>query len=173
MIKHLNALGFSNVIHENRDFYKDVKLSKVPDYDILITNPPYSGDNKEKCVEYAAFSEKPWLLLLPNYVATKEYFTRTFADFASPCFVVPNTAYEYDHPKQNTVRNIMSIWICGFDNDVNQAAQSWSQKAIEGCALCHTVKELKDNNYVSAPEEKRLNPRRRKLLAAAEAEAAN
>ena len=121
VVRHLNALGFTKVIHENRDFYADVKNKTVPEYDILITNPPYSGDNKEKCVEFAAQSGKPWLLLLPNYVATKDYFTRTFAGFASPCFVVPNTAYEYDHPKQNTVRNIMSIWICGFDSAVNEA----------------------------------------------------
>jgi len=127
VVKHLNALGFYKVIHENRDFYADVANKKVPEYDILITNPPYSGDNKEKCVEYAAYSEKPWLLLLPNYVATKDYFTKTFENFAQPCFVVPTKAYEYDHPKQNTVRNIMSIWICGFDHYVGQAANYWSQ----------------------------------------------
>ena len=29
------------MIHENRDFYADVKSNRVPDHDVLVTNPPY------------------------------------------------------------------------------------------------------------------------------------
>jgi len=35
------------VIHEKRDFYKDIDQDTVPPHDILITNPPYSDTHKE------------------------------------------------------------------------------------------------------------------------------
>lgn len=41
--KHYQALGFDSLIHENRDFYADVAAGRVPQHDILVTNPPYSG----------------------------------------------------------------------------------------------------------------------------------
>ena len=43
----------------------------MPKYDILITNPPYSEDHKEKILEFCSVLTKPWFLLLPNYVANK------------------------------------------------------------------------------------------------------
>lgn len=70
------------VINENRDFYQDIKKNKVPQYDILITNPPYSGDHKSKLLNYIASTKehsennlmKPFLLLLPLYTCTKSYW---------------------------------------------------------------------------------------------------
>ena len=67
--------GFTGLVHENRDFYADVKSGQVPEYDILITNPPYSADHKERILAYVRGTGKPWALLLPNYVATKQYYT--------------------------------------------------------------------------------------------------
>ena len=67
-------IGITNFIHEKRDFYADVEAKRVPDYDILITNPPYSQDHKEKIIAFVADSGKAWALLMPNYVANKSYF---------------------------------------------------------------------------------------------------
>eukprot|EP01083_Nonionella_stella_P065407 171343_1 len=49
----LKDLGFTNVKHEKRDFYADVKNDTVPRHHTLVTNPPYSEDHKERCVQYA------------------------------------------------------------------------------------------------------------------------
>jgi len=46
VVRHLATLGFTNVIHENVDFWALVKTKKVPSYDVLLTNPPFSGDHK-------------------------------------------------------------------------------------------------------------------------------
>lgn len=46
----LRDLGYDNVIHEKRDFYAD--MGKFYDYDILITNPPYSDTHKKRCLAY-------------------------------------------------------------------------------------------------------------------------
>jgi hypothetical protein len=50
---NLESLGFLHVIHERRDFYEDVRKKMVPFHHVLITNPPYSEDHKERIVEYA------------------------------------------------------------------------------------------------------------------------
>ena len=42
--RRLAALGFREVFNENRDFYADIQSKSVPRHDVLVTNPPYSGD---------------------------------------------------------------------------------------------------------------------------------
>jgi hypothetical protein len=67
--------------HKKRDFYRDIRKNTVPQYDILVTNPPYSGDHKERCLDFAVGQLKrygrPFFVLMPNYVAIKEYFRKT------------------------------------------------------------------------------------------------
>lgn len=43
MKRHLASLGFDTVINENVDFYQAIADNTVPKYDVLVTNPPYSG----------------------------------------------------------------------------------------------------------------------------------
>ena len=110
----LAALGFTNVIHENRDFYQDVDSGRIPDHDVLVTNPPYSGRHIERLLAYCATREgkeaRPALLLLPHFVYTKGYYaqalelaTRGTAAEARPredffSFLVPQTRYSYAPP---------------------------------------------------------------------------
>lgn len=44
----------------------------------MVTNPPFSGDNMERALAFAAKCGKPWALLLPDFVARKAYFSSTF-----------------------------------------------------------------------------------------------
>ncbi|CAJ1407549.1 unnamed protein product [Effrenium voratum] len=43
--KLLKGLGF-HPVHRRRDFYADIAKDAVPDFHVLLTNPPYSGDHK-------------------------------------------------------------------------------------------------------------------------------
>jgi hypothetical protein len=52
MVSHMESLGFKNVLNFNRDFYNDIVTKAVPDFDILVTNPPYSGEHKQKLLTY-------------------------------------------------------------------------------------------------------------------------
>ena len=86
----LRRLGFPHVLHEKRDFYKDVaryerqkKEGSGSDlflnrYDILVTNPPYSGDHKQRCLQFCIQQlknqYKPFCLLLPSYIALRQYY---------------------------------------------------------------------------------------------------
>jgi len=48
----LESLGFVNVKHDKRDFYKDVQNNTIPPHHVMVTNPPYSEDHKERIIEY-------------------------------------------------------------------------------------------------------------------------
>ena len=72
--KHLSRLGFTNVYNKNEDFYKVIDDNEVPEHDVMLTNPPYSGDHFRRILQFAAANKKPWLLLLPNFVCRKNYY---------------------------------------------------------------------------------------------------
>ena len=63
--------GMGGVMHECLN-------GTVPHHDILITNPPYSDSPKERCLRYCLSSlrlrHRLSFVLLPNYVASKEYY---------------------------------------------------------------------------------------------------
>ena len=87
-VRHLRGLGFETVINRNRDFYKDLRDGDIPAHDVLVTNPPYSGDHKVQAIDFAVEGNhgRPWLFLLPNYCVTKRYYTARGAHLLS----VPN-----------------------------------------------------------------------------------
>ena len=95
----LASLGFTNVINENRDFYQDIANNQIPEHDILVTNPPYSGEHMEKLLDFCKTNRKPSFLLLPHFVYTKDYYSRALGSFARDfCFLVPSMRYSYIPP---------------------------------------------------------------------------
>lgn len=54
------------------DLAQVVKNGKVPAHDVVVTNPPFSGEHVPKILSFCAREDaKPWFLLLPNYVYLK------------------------------------------------------------------------------------------------------
>ena len=94
----LNLLGCQNVLNENQDFYMNITNKSIPDYDVLVTNPPYSGDHIEKLLTFTASSKKPYLLLMPHFVYTKDYYTRSKGQ-DDIFFLVPKSRYSYLPPQ--------------------------------------------------------------------------
>ena len=83
MVEMLTDLGYNKIINKNRDFYADITKKQIPDHDVLITNPPYSGEHKTKLLHYLLSTTlrdfplgqaKPFALLLPIYTANKNYW---------------------------------------------------------------------------------------------------
>ena len=66
--EHLRALGFPLVHNVKEDFYATVRASREPEFDVLVTNPAFSGDHMRHLLTYAAAVGKPYMLLMPNYV---------------------------------------------------------------------------------------------------------
>ena len=83
MVEMLTELGYHKIINNNRDFYTDIAKKQIPNHDMLITNPPYSGEHKTKLLHYLLSTTlkefplgqaKPFALLLPIYTANKNYW---------------------------------------------------------------------------------------------------
>ncbi|CAD7959799.1 unnamed protein product [Amoebophrya sp. A120] len=74
------------VVNQKRDFYKDLEEKNLPKHDILVTNPPFSADHKNKLFDYiydeAVKCEKekrdtkPWCVLLPSWTCSKKFYRR-------------------------------------------------------------------------------------------------
>ena len=78
----MKSLGFETVINVKRDFYADIRRDKVPEHDVLVTNPPYSGDHKARLFSWILDRQRsalapgheggrgaPFMLLLPAWTA--------------------------------------------------------------------------------------------------------
>lgn len=103
MIKELNCLGFMDVYNRREDFYAMQQREEIPEYDVLITNPPYSGDHVEHLLNFCTQSQKPYFLLMPNYVYMKPYYLRMFSS-SNPLtnslfYVTPLKRLLYTTPK--------------------------------------------------------------------------
>jgi hypothetical protein len=85
MKRIFSDMGFTNVIHENQDFYQLVQEKKIPPHDILITNPPYSDDHIHRLLDFVVKvqipNQRPSCLLLPNWVSRQPDYA---ARFVSP-----------------------------------------------------------------------------------------
>ena len=64
--KRLARLGFESVYNENEDFYKACDEKRVPKFDVLVTNPPFSVEEHFSFIlDFALKSGKPWFMILP------------------------------------------------------------------------------------------------------------
>jgi hypothetical protein len=123
VIRHLASLGFPNVYNRKEDCYEtwrtkdDTKSKTLSQFDVLVTNPPYSGDHMERLLTFVASSQwgdRPWFLLLPNFVHKKDYYQQLLLqrsitvkdrhrnpnDTIRPFYLVPDKRYIYVPPKQ-------------------------------------------------------------------------
>jgi len=119
----LRSLGFDQVVHEKRDFYRDVEDGTVPLHHTLLTNPPYSANHKERCVRYAVGNlrcecngnggngdgvvrsssrNKPFFLLMPNYVACRDHFFRAALSSSS---IISSTKNQDHHDDDDHADN--------------------------------------------------------------------
>lgn len=102
MVEHLHSLGFLNVYNKKEDFYAVQKEGRCPPYDVLVTNPPYSSKHIPKLLQFSASSNKPFFLLMPNFVYAKDYYypsLTTTSQRVIPFYVSPTKRYSYTTPK--------------------------------------------------------------------------
>jgi hypothetical protein len=94
------------------------------EFDVLVTNPPYSGEHKPRLLQYLANVGKPFALLLPVYTATKSYWKEFAANstsspqggsWPSVFYLIPPDSYEYRHPEGTgkDVPPFFSSWFIG------------------------------------------------------------
>lgn len=71
--------------NKNEDFYAAVSQKTTPEYDVLLTNPPYSGDHWDRLLEFGIYganagdgdgsgSSRPLFALMPDFIAERSGF---------------------------------------------------------------------------------------------------
>jgi len=190
MVKHLHKLGFRSIYNKNEDFYRVIKERKVPSFDVLVTNPPFSGDHMKKIVQFCVEQRKPFFLLMPNFVLKKTYFKEIVAagppSIAEPSFLAPEKAYKFWSPGRtkfcsrfvaNTRGGVgdavpfETIWYIGgySESEAGNTLKWWGKKYAHSskCTFAPGESQLPERVVPVRVTggEKRPNPRQRKALA--------
>jgi hypothetical protein len=148
---HMSALGYDNCYNEKEDFYAFAESgsSKGPgDYDVLMTNPPYSVSHVERLFKYCIKSKKPYLLLLPHFFYTESYYKPTIgADVSNLFFICPGLQrgrYGYTPPQwagverggedgssssssSTAIAPFPTFWYCNAGSNTKQVLKKWSK----------------------------------------------
>lgn len=125
--EHLLSLGCNRrrIHNDPVDCYAAQKNKAVPLFDVLISNPPYSGDHIQRCIHYAVASAKPWALLLPSNVFLRPWFGASIKD-QKVWFIAPHERYgfEYDPATDNILSSekekhvpFVTMWYVGGMTD--------------------------------------------------------
>jgi hypothetical protein len=102
--KFLKELGFKVESHDV-DFFDDQKFN----YDIIISNPPYSI--KAKVFKKLYEINKPFMLLVPVSTITKQYLKKYFKDKIQ--IVIPQKRIQFiKDGVQNNRCYFDTLWIC-------------------------------------------------------------
>lgn len=146
MVQHLNELGFARVHNKPDDFYETIRERNIPPHDVLVTNPPYSGEHFEKLKAFLKSNKKPHFLLVPNHfhVDTEAYI------FLKPMeryhYWTPNGLRPKEDSKKKKHRNLIlgsrnspfpSKWCLSLDPviSIKELLQSQEDHKINGCKL--------------------------------------
>jgi len=181
VVKHLARLGFANVINRNEDFYKCIDEKRIPEHDVLLTNPPYSGDHFRRILSFCGKSKKPWLLLLPNFVCRKQYYEPAIGASSKPLFLIPDQLKPYrywapgrkgyeDRTRAKGTTPFETFWYVDFAGVASHAdVRAWWMKKFSPHSNC-TLPDVNDALPQQQRLQKRLNPRARKIAAKRERE---
>lgn len=166
VVNNLKVLGFTSVINKNRDFYSDIDKVQIPSHDVLLTNPPYSGDHKQRLLKYLSNATTPFLLLLPSYTASKSYW-REFVEISSNVgmtmqYLMPKHSYNYHHP-EGTGKDIPPFYSCWFIGAracvrATDVSNEFMKQKSE-IRLLASIDDMVKHGYITM---KRANPKRRK-----------
>jgi hypothetical protein len=182
-------LGFTNIIHEKRDFYHDIKTNQVPIHDVIITNPPYSDQHKKQCLDFCwdqlQKHDRPFCLLLPAYVAARQYYRQLVQDNGNDkdhedstlqknkvIYLIPNQHYQYDHPEGTGKAEspFDSLWFCGLPCELSVRArlQEFLDVAVKAgkFRVAQSLSELEDLKLISTQTRPNPKQRRKKRKAA-------
>eukprot|EP00038_Savillea_parva_P013351 m.8048 g.8048 ORF g.8048 m.8048 type:complete len:434 (-) comp2498_c0_seq1:45-1346(-) len=165
--KHLASLGFTSCYHRKEDFYSVVAHNACPAHDVVVTNPPFSGEHIPRFLNIVATNRKPWCMLVPNWVYTKPYYPSIGAS-EHVFFVVPDKRYRFLPPAGARVAKASDthkrtspfpcFWFCGgFPPTVITKLLG---RVIPGASVCRAVSQLPFHALAD------YDPRRKKLRSA-------
>eukprot|EP00963_Diacronema_lutheri_P012392 scaffold1724_cov341-Pavlova_lutheri.AAC.68 len=175
----LKKMGFLRAYNKCEDFYQKMEHGDLPDYDCIVTNPPYSAvpvDHVKALMEFLMTKQdKPWFVLQPNYVYMKDYweaFCGKLVEAAAqprPFFLTPASPrkYVYKVPKalrqelKSKARNtapFVTFWYCWLDRPLQKRFMKWWHRSGQSVSstLSLAVKErCLPNNFKDSSDRTR------------------
>ena len=174
--KHLARLGFTSVYNKNEDFYKCIEEKRIPEHDVLLTNPPYSGDHFRRILSFCAKNKKPWLLLLPNFVCRKQYYQPCVGEDVKALFLIPDPTKPYrywapgrrgfeDRNQAKGTTPFETFWYVNYAGLApHEEVRAWWMKKFAPHSTC-TLPAPNEALPQQQRLQKRANPRARKIAA--------
>jgi hypothetical protein len=171
-------LDFTSIIHEKRDFYHDIESNQVPSHDVIITNPPYSDQHKKQCLDFCweqlVKHNRPFCLLLPAYVAARQYYRQLLQDNDDTgnkvIYLIPKQHYQYDHPEGTGKAEspFDSLWFCGLPSERSNRLQEFIDLAAQAgkFRVAQSLAELEELKLISTQTRPNPKQRRKKRKAA-------
>jgi len=147
--RNLESLGFPNVYNVCEDFYAVIAEGRTPEYDVLITNPPYGRvpfDHVEKLTAFLATQAKPWLVVQPAYCYTKDYWPVLMGGLApQPFFLTPASPRGYIYQTPKGMRGVLkakklktspfvTFWYGWFGEHQGGLFQWWMEHGFRECS---------------------------------------
>jgi len=92
--QHLRALGFTDVVHTDEDFFERVQdRSFMDSVDLIWDNPPYTmPEMKERVLRALCACEKPFVMLLPISILHVG-FVREIVDLNAVQVIIPRRVH--------------------------------------------------------------------------------
>jgi hypothetical protein len=125
---------------------------------VLVTNPPYSEHHIPQLLEHVTspnFGDRPWFLLLPNWVHKKDYYKSVTAKIR-PFYLVPQKRYVYlppqqfrdkktsdEHKKSSPFVSMWYIW-GGSSQQNEELIQHYLKGGDRPCDLVRSKSALRD-----------------------------
>ena len=190
--RNFASLGFSNVYNRKENCYEMWETASinsndnniVNQFDVLVTNPPYSEDHIERLIQFVTsdvfmLSQKPWFLLLPQWVHKKEYFInatiksnlnaqRYQPSNIQPFYVIPKKRYVYTPPPNFRVPTksdvhkksspFVSMWYCwGGTSAINEQLilhfyDTKNRPTNQACDLARSKNAIRDLRRIHAKQ---------------------
>lgn len=106
VVRHMAKLGFSDVYNRCEDFYAVDAAGRTPAFDVLVTNPAYSGNHIPRLLDFlqreAVCKDRAFALLMPSYVCAKDYWAQFIERHPqlreAMAFLCPRKRYVYWTP---------------------------------------------------------------------------
>lgn len=149
----LQQLGFSfeNVSNTNVDCYEEQKM-KTLEYDVLLTNPPFSGNHIKRNLSYAVLSGKPWAILMPSNVFLRPWFS-SIVGGRDVIYVAPHERYAFEVSSSSGIKAsvqeelhipLVCMWFIGnLSSDcLALASKLWRTIPAPGASLCLSLEQL-------------------------------
>jgi len=157
----LGSLGFEKVRNRNEDCYK---VWNSVDFDLLLTNPPYSGNHLDKLVDFCFNQSKPFMWLVPDWVHKRESFVKALKN-RRPIYLSPKRRYVYEPPpnlrdkkKSDTQKKTSpfhSIWIL-WAQDQTDALADFCKQHLDpnNIQIARSRSQLRDLRRINSSEKK-------------------